>query len=64
MLAAQLLPQLQAYLDQPAVRQALGLAPREAYTLAFLAQGEYNINYRLDLAAQRLAHRRPVEICL
>lgn len=55
MLADHLLPQVHAYLDRPAVRQALGVAPGEAFALAFLAQGEYNINYRLDLPAQRLA---------
>jgi hypothetical protein len=46
MLATELLPQLHAYLAAPRVRDALGLAPN-GWRLAFLAQGEYNINYLL-----------------
>lgn len=47
MLATELLPALNAYVARPDVRDALGLAPGASATLAFLAQGEYNINYRL-----------------
>jgi hypothetical protein len=46
MLATDLLPQLNEYLAAPHIRDALGLAP-SGWRLAFLAQGEYNINYLL-----------------
>ncbi len=55
MLATELLPALAAYVARPAVRDALGLAPGDERRLAFLAQGEYNINYRLDVPARRVA---------
>lgn len=47
MLATELLPALNTYVARPAVRDAIGLASGASAALAFLAQGEYNINYRL-----------------
>jgi Ser/Thr protein kinase RdoA (MazF antagonist) len=48
MLADELLPRLDAYFDAPDVRVALGLPRGAELRLAFLAQGEYNINYVLE----------------
>lgn len=46
MLADELLPELERYLAAPQVRAALGLG--DDWRLAFLAQGEYNINYIVE----------------
>jgi hypothetical protein len=50
-LADQLLPAVEEYLRRPELRAALGLPTGAAWELAFLAQGEYNINYLLRPAA-------------
>jgi Ser/Thr protein kinase RdoA (MazF antagonist) len=57
LLATELLPQLCDYLAGPGVCEALGVAPGP-WRLAFLAQGEYNINYLLtDAIGQRMVLR-------
>jgi aminoglycoside phosphotransferase (APT) family kinase protein len=53
MLTQTLLPQLEAYLAQPRVREALALALDEPLALSYLAAGEYNINYLLTTADER-----------
>lgn len=40
------IPGLADYVRQPSYRQALGLPERVTETYTFLAQGEYNVNYR------------------
>jgi Ser/Thr protein kinase RdoA (MazF antagonist) len=50
MLAADLLPAVEAYLRRPEVAAALDIAAA-SWQLSFLAQGEYNINYRLERAS-------------
>src|SRR5262245_1744998 len=53
MLASDLVPQLRAYIAAPARLAALDLAPGTNWQLAFLAQGEYNINYLLTTEDDR-----------
>ena len=48
MLANELLPALIKYVHSRPVRETLNLRDDEIPTLTFLAQGEYNINYRLN----------------
>jgi thiamine kinase-like enzyme len=57
MLAADLLPALESYLATPAVRASLGIARGADVQLAFLAQGEYNINYLVISDDRRLVVR-------
>ncbi len=48
MLTSDLLPALQEYIAQPALREALGIAPGSDVQLGFLAQGEYNSEHFLE----------------
>ena len=59
MLASDLLPQLRTYIAAPATLTALELTADTPWQLAFLAQGEYNINYLLTTEDDR---RRVVRV--